>query len=56
LNVWTHNNIDNKIIWEVLKMAKNHKKHEHTPSNPKTGNVKDHISSKAGIKSPKEKE
>lgn len=32
------------------------KKHEHTASNPKTGNVKDHISSKAGIKAPKEKE
>lgn len=27
----------------------------HTASNPKTGNVKDHISSKAGMKSPKEK-
>lgn len=37
-------------------MAKNHKNNEHTSSNSKTGNVKNHISSKAGIKSPKEKE
>jgi len=41
---------------EVLNMAKNQKNHEHTSSNPKTGNVKNHISSKSGIKSPKEKE
>lgn len=37
-------------------MSKLSKNHEHTPSNPKTGNVKEHISSKAGIKAPKEKE
>lgn len=36
----------------MSKVAKNN---EHTPSNPKTGNVKDHISSKAGMKAPKEK-
>ncbi len=36
-------------------MSKVSKKHEHTPSCPKTGNVKDHISSKSGIKSPKKK-
>lgn len=36
-------------------MSKLSKNHEHTPSNPKTGNVKEHISSKAGIKAPKEK-
>ena len=29
-------------------------KHKHTPSNPKTGNTQGHISSKAGIKAPKE--
>ena len=36
-------------------MSKLSKSNEHTSSNPKTGNVKDHISSKAGIKAPKEK-
>lgn len=36
-------------------MSKVSKKHEHTQSCKKTGNVKGHISSKAGIKSPKEK-
>lgn len=37
-------------------MSKISKKKDHTSSNPKTGNVQGHISSKAGIKSPKEKE
>lgn len=36
-------------------MSKVPKKHEHTRSCPKTGNVKEHISSKAGMKSPKER-
>lgn len=36
-------------------MGKNNKNREHTSSSPKTGNTKGHISSKAGMKAPKEK-
>ncbi len=36
------------------KVVKENKNHVHTSSNPKTGNTKGHISSKAGVKSPSE--